>query len=300
MRELLVVSFTKALSLWQSNVHWMSWNLFLGLVPLFLSFWLFHKPRSRSLRWGVPLLLGLTFLFGVQRYNFVNFANAIRTLANTYLSLDAIYLVAIVFITVLLMFADIWLWRGSRSFVWWIGFLVFITFLPNAPYVLTDIIHLFKDIRRNDSNWVITLVIIPQYLLFMLVGFEAYVLSLMYLGNYLRQHQLSKWILPTELIVHGLSAIGVYLGRFQRFNSWHIITQPDIIIDSIVNDLTRKFPVLIIAITFVVITVLYWIMKQLTLGIMLKRSSAIAPDLDSGMLPPVSSINQGNRKESEE
>nr|MCF6375690.1 DUF1361 domain-containing protein [Tychonema sp. BBK16] len=31
------------------NVRWMSWNLFLGLIPLALSFWLFHKPRSRWL-----------------------------------------------------------------------------------------------------------------------------------------------------------------------------------------------------------------------------------------------------------
>ena len=300
MRELLFFSLTKAFRLLEGNIAWMSWNLFLGLVPLFLSFLLFHKPRSRSLRWGVPLLLGTTFCLGVQRYNFTNLVNAIRTLANTYLTLDAIYLVAIVFITVLLMFADIWLWRGSRSFVWWIGFLIFITFLPNAPYVLTDIIHLFREIRRNDSTWIITLVVIPQYLLFMLVGFEAYVLSLMYLGNYLRQHQLSRWIFATDLMVHGLSALGVYLGRFQRLNSWHIITQPDTIVDSIVNDLTRKFPALIIAITFVVITVLYWIMKEITLGIMLKRSSAIAAELDSGMLPPISSVKEGDRKESEE
>ncbi|MGL4883991.1 MAG: DUF1361 domain-containing protein, partial [Waterburya sp.] len=30
----------------------------------------------------------------------------------------------------------------KRSLLWWIGLVVFIAFLPNAPYLLTDIIHL--------------------------------------------------------------------------------------------------------------------------------------------------------------
>lgn len=265
-------TIARALDLLQSNLSWMGWNLFLALVPLGISFWLFHRPRSRWLRWGVGFLLGVTFFLGVKRYSFADLINIIRSLRAAYLDLDAIYLVGAIAITLILMASDIWLLhgQGSRSLGWWVGFLVFITFLPNAPYILTDIIHLIDDIRRYSSVWIITLAIIPQYLLFMLLGFEAYVLSVIYLGDYLRQHGWGKFILWVELILHGLNAIGIYLGRFQRFNTWHIITQPDALFSGLVNDLVGKVPALVMAVTFVVITILYWLMKQVSLGIMLR------------------------------
>lgn len=174
---------------------------------------------------------------------------------------------------------SVWLFRKarSRSFVWWIGLVVFIAFLPNAPYVLTDVIHLVADIRTQSSVWIITLVLIPQYLLFIGAGFEAYVLSLINLGYYLNRQGRSKWISWVELLIHGLSAIGIYLGRFQRFNSWDLITQLDTIAGSVVDDVARKRPLVVIAITFVIITGLYWLMKQVNLALAAYWNSKASP-----------------------
>lgn len=171
---------------------------------------------------------------------------------------------------------SVWLFRKtrSRSFIWWIGLLVFIAFLPNAPYVLTDIIHLVSDIRAQSSVWIITLVLIPQYLLFIVAGFEAYALSLINLGYYLNQQGWSRWVIWVELLIHGLSAIGIYLGRFQRFNSWDLITQLDTIAGSVVDDVARKRPLVVIAITFVIITGLYWLMKQVNLALFAYRKTS--------------------------
>jgi len=63
---------------------------------------------------------------------------------------------------------------------WLFGFLCF---LPNAPYVLTDVIHLITYIRKGDSIWLITLILIPLYLCFVVLGFEAYVISLINMGS---------------------------------------------------------------------------------------------------------------------
>lgn len=165
---------------------------------------------------------------------------------------------------------SVWLFRRGRrrSLLWWLGFLVFFGFLPNAPYVLTDVIHLIQDIRTINSVWMITLVVIPVYLLFILAGFEAYVLSLINLGYYLNRIGQSKWILAAELVTHALSAVGIYLGRFLRFNTWDFITQPDALATSVVEDVFGKIPLVIIAITFVVVAGLYWISKKLTLGLL--------------------------------
>ena len=171
---------------------------------------------------------------------------------------------------------SVWLFRRtsqSHSILWWVGFLVFIAFLPNAPYLLTDIIHLIHAIRTNYSVWIITLVLIPQHLLAILAGFEAYIVSLINLGYYLHRQGARKFIIWAELMTHALSAVGIYLGRFKRFNSWDLVTQPDDLLETVIDDLTSKRPVLVIAITFVVLTVLYWLMKQVTLGLMLKMRS---------------------------
>lgn len=168
-----------------------------------------------------------------------------------------------------------WLFRRgrSRSIIWWLGILVFLAFLPNAPYILTDIIHLIEDVRAINSVWVVTLIVFPLHLLFILSGFEAYVLSLINLGYYLQRIGLGKLIVGTELFIHALCSFGIYLGRFPRFNSWDLVTQPDVLVDAIVEDLIGKIPLAIVFITFVIITILYWLFKQVTIAVLWQRGA---------------------------
>jgi uncharacterized membrane protein len=251
----------EALQAMGHNVRWMSWNLFLALVPLGLSFWLFRKPRSRWLLWGTGILLGATFVPSTR--------HVLGYLKHIVQDVGKTYVLGAIAITLALMALDIWVLRqrGVRSVRWWGGFFCLIAFLPNAPYVLTDIIHLIEQIKEGNSVWTVTLALIPQYLAFMLIGFGAYVLSVMNLGYYLKQQGWSRFILATEITIHALSAIGIYLGRFIRFNSWDILTNPDALVNTVMNDLIGKRPVLVMAVTFVVIAVLYWVMKQVILGI---------------------------------
>lgn len=251
----------EALQAMGHNVRWMSWNLFLGLIPLALSFLLFRKPRSRWLLWGTGFLLGATFLPSIWL--------ALYHLKHIFQDLGKTYVLGAIAITGALMAVDIWVLRqrGVRSLRWWAGFLAFIAFLPNAPYVLTDIIHLIDQIKEGASVWVVTLALIPQYLVFMLIGVEAYVLSVMNLGYYLTQQGWGKFVLVAELTIHALSAIGIYLGRFIRFNSWDIVTNPDALVTTVMNDLVGKRPVLVMVVTFLVIAGLYWVMKQVNLAV---------------------------------
>ncbi|NEP17189.1 MAG: DUF1361 domain-containing protein [Leptolyngbya sp. SIO4C1] len=177
------------------------------------------------------------------------------------------------FLAVIPFVLSLWLFRGhgahARTFVWWIGFFTFVAFLPNAPYVLTDIIHLVHDIRQGQSIWAISIILVPQYFLFMLIGFEAYVAALINFNRYLSRAGQKRWVCPSELLLHGLTAIGIYLGRFLRFNSWDIVTRPDTLVIETVERVLHKQPLAIIFATFCIITVLYWLMKQLTLALLL-------------------------------
>ncbi|MBE9046206.1 DUF1361 domain-containing protein [Pleurocapsales cyanobacterium LEGE 10410] len=163
----------------------------------------------------------------------------------------------------------------KRSLLWWLGFVVFIAFLPNAPYLLTDIIHLIEAIRAGYSIWITTLIFIPLHLLAILVGWEAYVISLINQSHYLRKHGARKLVFPSELLTHALCAVGIFLGRFRRFNSWDLVTKPDVLMVSTLSDLTTKKPLLVIAITFVILSILYWLTKQITLGTLLRAKQLL-------------------------
>ncbi|MBD2663374.1 hypothetical protein B6N60_03256 [Richelia sinica FACHB-800] len=178
---------------------------------------------------------------------------------------------------------SVWLFRTKkgRSWVWWLGFTVFYAFLPNAPYLLTDVIHLIDDIRQIQSVWVITLVLIPVYLLVILAGFEAYVISLINWGYYLHRIGKSNWIFKMEIITHALCAVGIYWGRFLRFNSWDFITQPDAILTRGVEEILGKQPLVIIAITFVILLALHLLMKRVTLGFVSAKNHDNGIDAES-------------------
>ena len=166
---------------------------------------------------------------------------------------------------------NFWLFRKDKtlkSVLWGIGFVTFIFFLPNAPYVLTDIIHLIRGTSSGlIPTWVVALVFIPLHVTAIALAFEAYVLSILNLNEYLRERAGKLWILPTELTIHLLSAIGIYLGRFLRFNSWDVVADPSSLLTSTLNTLTSKRPLAVIAVTFLILTVLYWVAKQITLGL---------------------------------
>ena len=162
-----------------------------------------------------------------------------------------------------------WLFLSEqrRSLFWWFGLVTFFAFLPNAPYVLTDVIHLVIDIRWGYSIWVISLVLVPAYLLFMAVGFGAYVLSMIRLGRYVHRWRGERAVIFSEITIHGLCAIGIYLGRFRRFNSWDLLTQPDTVLKTTIAHLMEQRPLVIVVATFVVLTSLYWLCKQITLAL---------------------------------
>jgi len=166
-----------------------------------------------------------------------------------------------------------WLFRrqtGSRSWLWWLAFIIFIAFLPNAPYLLTDIIHLIRGTREGYSAWIISLIFLPVHVIAILVGFEAYVISLLNQAIYLKRQGARQFILPSELMMHGLCALGIFLGRLQRLNSWDLVTDPGEVIVATFENLTSKRPLLAIAIIFVVVATFYWLIKQITLGLILR------------------------------
>lgn len=113
--------------------------------------------------------------------------------------------------------------------------IVWLLFLPNAPYILTDFIHL--GAIPGASLWFDALLIGAFAATGLLLG-----LASLYLVHHVVAARLGPtagWVLALGALA--LSSIGIYLGRFPRFNSWDVVTNPGGLVDVIVYRLGDPF-----------------------------------------------------------
>lgn len=165
-----------------------------------------------------------------------------------------------------LLFAAVLFRDGRRpGAAWWVGFVAFVILLPNAPYVLTDVVHFVPDVRGADRLSV-ALAFMGQYGLFFLVGVESYVVSVMLLTRWLERRGRGWATVPAEVGIHAVCAAGVYLGRVGRLNSWDIVVRPDRFLDSL-TDLASPRAIALTTLTFVVVSAVYWAGKQVTVAL---------------------------------
>ncbi|MEA2828399.1 MAG: hypothetical protein QOG43_2838 [Actinomycetota bacterium] len=135
----------------------------------------------------------------------------------------------------------------------WMGLAGFLLVLPNAPYVVTDLVHLRGDVGQAASDATVYAGILPLYGAFVAIGFGSYAASLHEVGGWLRRTGRGQLIRPVEIGLHGLCAVGVLLGRVARLNSWDTITRPDATVARALDTLSwRGSPVVIVGL-FVVI-----------------------------------------------
>lgn len=113
--------------------------------------------------------------------------------------------------------------RRRRTVMWWVALVAFVALLPNAPYVVTDLIHLAPDIQRAPSRKAVMFGLLPLYGVFVLIGLESYAISLRLVRRYLTRSGWRRGALITEAGLHLASAFGVLLGRFDRLNSWDVV-----------------------------------------------------------------------------
>ncbi len=100
-----------------------------------------------------------------------------------------------------------------------LGWLVF---LPNSPYLVTDLVHLGEgyELWRH----------VLQYGFAAWTGILLGVVSMLLVHKRIERTFGGVWGWLVAVLSVGLCAIGVVIGRFQRWNSWDLVRRPDAVV----------------------------------------------------------------------
>lgn len=109
--------------------------------------------------------------------------------------------------------------------------LSWVAFFPNAPYILTDLFHL--KLQTNVPIWFDLILILSFAWTGLLFGFT----SLFQIENLFSLKLNPRYITAFSILFLFISGFGVYIGRFLRWNSWDILTNPLLLF----NDIAHRF-----------------------------------------------------------
>ena len=153
--------------------------------------------------------------------------------------------------------------RTRKDLIWQNGLLAFLwlVFLPNTFYIITDLIHL-------QSSGEVGLL----YDTAMITSFVLNGLLLGYMSIYIIQRVLNKFIEQKLIfalmqVVLLLSAFAIYLGRYLRWNTWDIVANPAGLLfdvsDRIINPGTHVHTFVVTGVFFVLLSSTYIVLLRL-------------------------------------
>ncbi|WP_417351060.1 DUF1361 domain-containing protein [Flavobacterium alkalisoli] len=120
----------------------------------------------------------------------------------------------------------------EKKLYFWPLFFAWLMFLPNAPYIITDFIHLKRE--STVPVWFDVLLLISFSLSGLLFGIKS--MKHMFYMLAVRLNYFAVWV--AMLVISFLTGFGIYLGRFLRYNSWDVLHRPFQILASVFESLT--------------------------------------------------------------
>jgi uncharacterized membrane protein len=105
-------------------------------------------------------------------------------------------------------------WKFTTVFTTWL------LFVPNSFYMLTDLFHLYDSF--SVPRWYDLLLILSFAWNALLMG----ILSVRHIEKIMEARWLYRfdWLFVYPIML--LNALGIYIGRYLRFNSWDVISNP--------------------------------------------------------------------------
>lgn len=127
-------------------------------------------------------------------------------------------------------------YRRHRSPALLVGFgATWLLFFPNAPYIVTDFVHLAP--RSGIPLWYDGLTIATAAFVGLLLGCA----SLFLVHSVVRRAVGERWGWVAVATAIVLASAGIYLGRFLHLNSWDVLVDPHAILGPVRFRLAHPF-----------------------------------------------------------
>jgi uncharacterized membrane protein len=112
---------------------------------------------------------------------------------------------------------------------------LWLLFFPNAMYIVTDLFHLRQ--REEIPMWYDLLLLLSAALNGVIMGFHSLHTIERWLSGFIRRRYIS--VVVFQLLY--LCGYGIYLGRYERWNSWDIISNPFSLLLSMMRHVIHPF-----------------------------------------------------------
>jgi uncharacterized membrane protein len=109
--------------------------------------------------------------------------------------------------------------------------LLWLLFLPNSLYVISDIQHIFE--QWNAVSGLDRIILLLQYIPLEVIGLAAYVVSLYACEKELRRifrKRNKKYVVAVIATLNFLIGFAIVIGKIERLNSWDVFTATDKVI----------------------------------------------------------------------
>lgn len=146
----------------------------------------------------------------------------------------------------------------ARRAAWWqylVPSVIWLLFFPNAAYLVTDLYNL------TDMPPVPYWFDIGFFATLAWTGLLLAVAALQIVQRMVRQSFGVVWSWGVVLVVVGLNGVGIYLGRFLRWNSWDVLTDPLAVLQDAImpflHPVAYRVPVAVIVVFSTMLFVFY-------------------------------------------
>lgn len=123
--------------------------------------------------------------------------------------------------------------RAMRRLRLGVALVLWLLFLPNAPYLVTDFVHLHAS--RGVPLWYDIALLASFAFAGMVYGIGA--LGVVHDMAIQRFGTIVGWLIVVA--VAGVSGVGIWIGRFLRWNSWDLVIRPGAVLSDAASELAH-------------------------------------------------------------
>lgn len=137
--------------------------------------------------------------------------------------------------------------------------ILWMLFLPNTIYLLTDLEHLFVQLAEvGRQDWAILII---QYTVLIALGILTYFAGMWPLEKYFKKRKTKNysWVF---LVFNFAIAFAVVLGKIERTHSWYVFTQPLEVLDDIIHVLTSPMLITVVILFGILFNLIYFTFRE--------------------------------------